>query len=181
MCAVPSRPSRDAVFSPRLAGFVLGAFRAQGGRSPSGSSVSSSANGTVPASELDLTDRERQVLTYMARGYTYKEVAAAVPERSHCRIPRQCRAAQTATGQPAGALPLGVSPQSGPVGEVTTARWAPAPSAQNSPLGHAVPGQSRLTGSGWAAYRAMSDPPFSVGEAESLRQRGFSGRGVAGR
>jgi DNA-binding NarL/FixJ family response regulator len=52
----------DAVFSPRLAGFVLDAFR--GGGQP-----------TDP--ELDLlTAREREVLQLIARGYRYKEIAA---------------------------------------------------------------------------------------------------------
>ncbi|HEV8527591.1 MAG TPA: response regulator transcription factor [Actinomycetes bacterium] len=52
----------DAVFSPRLAGFVLDAFAAT----------------DVPAidEELDrLTQREREVMRLIARGYTYKEVA----------------------------------------------------------------------------------------------------------
>ena len=52
----------DAVFSPRLAGFVLDAFAA-----------------TVPAPEdpaLDqLTPREAEVMRLLARGYAYKEVA----------------------------------------------------------------------------------------------------------
>jgi DNA-binding NarL/FixJ family response regulator len=55
----------DAVFSPRLAGFVLDAFAASGGpqRPP-----------LDP--ELDqLTAREREVLRLIARGYTYKEIA----------------------------------------------------------------------------------------------------------
>ena len=51
----------DAVFSPRLAGFVLDAFASE------------------PSAPLDpeldqLSPREREVLRYIARGYTYKEV-----------------------------------------------------------------------------------------------------------
>jgi DNA-binding NarL/FixJ family response regulator len=60
----------DAVFSHRLAGFVLDAFAA-------GSSGSSSA-GVKPSfdPELDqLTSREREVLRLIAQGYTYKEIA----------------------------------------------------------------------------------------------------------
>jgi DNA-binding NarL/FixJ family response regulator len=53
----------DAVFSPRLAGFVLDAF-----------------HGAIPAAEIDpeldqLTPREREVLRLIARGYLYKEIA----------------------------------------------------------------------------------------------------------
>jgi DNA-binding NarL/FixJ family response regulator len=53
----------DAVFSPRLAGFVLDAF----------------AGDTPPAMadpEMDqLSPREREVMRLIARGYTYKEIA----------------------------------------------------------------------------------------------------------
>ena len=55
----------DAVFSPRLAGFVLDAFA-----------------GAAPAPQPDrdadldqLTPREREVLRHIARGYMYKEIA----------------------------------------------------------------------------------------------------------
>jgi DNA-binding NarL/FixJ family response regulator len=53
----------DAVFSPRLAGFVLDAFA------------------SLPPAQVDpeldqLTAREREVLRHIARGYLYKEIAA---------------------------------------------------------------------------------------------------------
>ena len=55
--------SGDAVFSPRLAGFVLDAFA-----------------GTIDVAAVDedldrLTEREREVMRLIARGYAYKEVA----------------------------------------------------------------------------------------------------------
>ncbi len=56
----------DAVFSPRLAGFVLDAF--------AGMPAEESPASVDP--ELDqLSSREREVLRLIARGYTYKEVA----------------------------------------------------------------------------------------------------------
>ena len=58
----------DAVFSPRLAGFVLDAFA---------SSTEEPAPPDAGDADLDrLTARERDVLRLIARGYTYKEVAA---------------------------------------------------------------------------------------------------------
>src|SRR5689334_2069944 len=55
----------DAVFSPRLAGFVLDAFRDEP---------------PAPADpEIDqLTPRELEVLRHLARGYLYKEIALAL-------------------------------------------------------------------------------------------------------
>ncbi|MGH3446423.1 MAG: response regulator [Nocardioidaceae bacterium] len=54
----------DAVFSPRLAGFVLDAFAGQ-----------------IQVADVDedldrLTEREREVMRLIARGYAYKEVAS---------------------------------------------------------------------------------------------------------
>ena len=54
----------DAVFSPRLAGFVLDAFA-----------------GSIEVAQVDedldrLTEREREVMRLIARGYAYKEVAS---------------------------------------------------------------------------------------------------------
>ena len=55
--------TNDAVFSPRLAGFVLDAFA-----------------GSIAVSAVDedldrLTEREREVMRLIARGYAYKEIA----------------------------------------------------------------------------------------------------------
>ena len=59
--AIEQVAAGDAVFSPRLAGFVLDAFAA-----------------TRPGADepgLDhLTDREREVMRYLARGYAYQEI-----------------------------------------------------------------------------------------------------------
>jgi DNA-binding NarL/FixJ family response regulator len=54
----------DAVFSPRLAGFVLDAFA-----------------GSIAVAQVDedldrLSEREREVMRLIARGYAYKEVAS---------------------------------------------------------------------------------------------------------
>lgn len=55
----------DAVFSPKLAGFVLDAFGAAAGEQ------------AESTEELDrLSAREREVMRLIARGYAYKEVAA---------------------------------------------------------------------------------------------------------
>jgi DNA-binding NarL/FixJ family response regulator len=56
----------DAVFSPRLAGFVLDAFA-----------------GSIEVAQVDedldrLTEREREVMRLIARGYAYKEVASTL-------------------------------------------------------------------------------------------------------
>ena len=56
----------DAVFSPRLAGFVLDAF----------AGTPAPTRDPAAPSDLDqLTPREREVLQHIARGYMYKEIA----------------------------------------------------------------------------------------------------------
>jgi DNA-binding NarL/FixJ family response regulator len=62
VAAVDRVRSGDAVFSPRLAGFVLDAFRA-------GERVAGDAGLN------ELTPREREVLQLIGRGYMYKEIA----------------------------------------------------------------------------------------------------------
>jgi len=63
--AVVAVASGDAVFSPRLAGFVLDAFGAVAGEQ------------AETSEELDrLSAREREVMRLIARGYAYKEVAS---------------------------------------------------------------------------------------------------------
>ncbi|MET1015521.1 MAG: response regulator transcription factor, partial [Leifsonia flava] len=65
--AVHAVAGGDAVFSPRLAGFVLDAFGAAGGEIAS------------TDEELDrLSAREQEVMRLIARGYAYKEVAATL-------------------------------------------------------------------------------------------------------
>ena len=63
VAAIDRVAAGDAVFSPRLAGFVLDAFA-----------------GTIEVAAVDedldrLTEREREVMRLIARGYAYKEVA----------------------------------------------------------------------------------------------------------
>jgi DNA-binding NarL/FixJ family response regulator len=54
----------DVVFSPRLAGFVLDAFR------------DAPVTPSIDPEFDQLTPREREVLRLLARGYAYKEIAA---------------------------------------------------------------------------------------------------------
>jgi DNA-binding NarL/FixJ family response regulator len=64
VAAIERVAAGDAVFSPRLAGFVLDAFA-----------------GTIEVAAIDedldrLTEREREVMRLIARGYSYKEVGS---------------------------------------------------------------------------------------------------------
>ncbi len=66
VAAIERVATGDAVFSPRLAGFVLDAFA-----------------GSIEVAQVDgdldrLTEREREVMRLIARGYAYKEVAGAL-------------------------------------------------------------------------------------------------------
>jgi DNA-binding NarL/FixJ family response regulator len=60
--ALEHAASGEPVFSPSLAALVLGEFR----------TLSKQASGGVQT----LTDREREVLQYVARGHTYREIGA---------------------------------------------------------------------------------------------------------
>jgi len=65
--AIRTVAAGDAVFSPRLAGFVLDAF----------GTAAASRDVAVTDDELDrLSAREQEVMRLIARGYAYKEVAA---------------------------------------------------------------------------------------------------------
>ncbi|WP_191412338.1 MULTISPECIES: response regulator transcription factor [unclassified Salinibacterium] len=67
--AVGTVAAGDAVFSPRLAGFVLDAF----GTAAGAPAVAATDD------ELDrLSAREQEVMRLIARGYAYKEVASAL-------------------------------------------------------------------------------------------------------
>ena len=86
----------DAVFSPRLAGFVLDAFA-----------------GSIEVAHVDedldrLTEREREVMRLIARGYAYREVASELfisikTVETHMSV----GAAQAPAVLPARADPLG--------------------------------------------------------------------------
>jgi DNA-binding NarL/FixJ family response regulator len=70
-----------AVFSPKLAGFVLSAFGAQNAlmsELPGDAASQSSTGGDMDDSDdIDvLTPREQEVMRLIARGYSYKEVAS---------------------------------------------------------------------------------------------------------
>ncbi len=91
----------DAVFSPRLAGFVLDAF--------------ASTDAPPVDEDLDrLTQREREVLRLIARGYAYKEIAKQLLHLRQDRgVPRLGGAAQAPALQPPRTHPLGHRPPPG--------------------------------------------------------------------
>jgi DNA-binding NarL/FixJ family response regulator len=70
LAAVRRVADGDAVFSPRLAGFVLDAFAAT---SPAAAPAEDPA--ADPGLDL-LSAREREVMQLLARGYTYREIAS---------------------------------------------------------------------------------------------------------
>ena len=89
----------DAVFSPRLAGFVLDAFSLEGKHLEAGD--------VDPDLDL-LTPRERQVLRLIARGYSYRDIATELEiSREDSRESRLVGVAQAAALQSPPTLPLG--------------------------------------------------------------------------
>ena len=99
VAAIERVAAGDAVFSPRLAGFVLDAFA-----------------GTIEVAAVDedldrLTEREREVMRLIARGYSYKEVGLrAVHLDQDRRDPHVLGAAQAAAVLAARADPVGERP-----------------------------------------------------------------------
>jgi DNA-binding NarL/FixJ family response regulator len=65
IAAIEKVSNDDAVFSPKLAGFVLDAF-------------TTLAPADVDDELASLTAREREVLQLIARGYTYRETGEAL-------------------------------------------------------------------------------------------------------
>ena len=70
LAAVRRVADGDAVFSPRLAGFVLDAFAATSAVPPQPEDPAAD-----PGLDL-LSAREREVMQLLARGYTYREIAS---------------------------------------------------------------------------------------------------------
>ncbi len=75
--AIVSVAEGHAVFSPRLAGFVLDAFTGPVGQRSAPPSDEQTGADAGPDAELDrLSPREREVMQFLARGYAYKEIAS---------------------------------------------------------------------------------------------------------
>jgi DNA-binding NarL/FixJ family response regulator len=68
LAAVRATAAGDPVFTPGLAGLVLGEFRR----------VKASAEDTPERPVPELTERETEILTYVATGMGYKEIAGAL-------------------------------------------------------------------------------------------------------
>lgn len=71
--AVTATGGGDAVFTPGLAGLVLGEFREMSSQAKA-APVEEEAKG-VPSDVPELTERETQILRYVAMGMTAKEIA----------------------------------------------------------------------------------------------------------
>lgn len=70
--AVTATGAGEAVFTPGLAGLVLGEFREMRSRARTAPAVAEESASPVP----ELTERETEILRYVAMGMTAKEIAA---------------------------------------------------------------------------------------------------------
>lgn len=70
--AVAATGAGEAVFTPGLAGLVLGEFREMSSRARAAPEPTAAASSPVP----ELTERETEILRYVAMGMTAKEIAA---------------------------------------------------------------------------------------------------------
>ena len=142
----------DAVFSPRLAGFVLDAF-------------AGSIDVAAVDEDLDrLTEREREVMRLIARGYAYKEVGEGAVHLDQDRGDAHVHgAAQAAAVQPARAHAVGVRPPA-PLG-VTESRLTGLRAAFRMGVGSAIPDpEVRST---VARHREVTDQPSTTTEPAS--------------
>ena len=78
VAAVRDTAAGEAVFTPGLAGLVLGEFRQMRSTARAGATASQGAPDEPKADDIvpELTDRETEILRYVAMGMTAKEIAA---------------------------------------------------------------------------------------------------------
>ena len=95
--AVRATAEGRAVFTPGLAGLVLGEYRR----------IAQKSAGAGPGTGPSLTERETEVLRHVAKGLTAKQIAdRLVAEPPHRREPRAGHVPQASGRQPGGAGPL---------------------------------------------------------------------------
>jgi DNA-binding NarL/FixJ family response regulator len=72
LAAVAGTAAGEAVFTPGLAGLILGEYRRLAASASGGATVAGESGGPVPPR---LTERETEVLRFVATGMSYKQIA----------------------------------------------------------------------------------------------------------